>query len=46
MNGKGITEWNDGRVYEGDYLGDRKYGFGKFQWSDGRQYIGYWKDGK
>jgi hypothetical protein len=30
MNGKGITEWNDGRVYEGDYLGDRKYGFGKF----------------
>ena len=33
-------------MYEGDYLNDKKSGFGIYTWADGRQYHGMWKDGK
>lgn len=29
MHGKGIFKWPDGRVYEGDYIEDKKHGFGR-----------------
>lgn len=36
MHGKGIFKWPDGRVYEGDYMNDKKHGFGRVWWADGR----------
>ena len=35
MEGKGIFNWSDGRKYEGEYLDDKKHGFGRFEWPDG-----------
>jgi len=35
MHGKGIFTWRDGRRYEGDYINDKKEGFGMFEWPDG-----------
>lgn len=46
MNGKGVFTWTDGRVYEGEYVEDKKEGYGEFQWPDGRRYNGEWKDGR
>lgn len=40
MHGKGIFRWPDGRVYEGDYVDDKKEGLGKVIWPDGRIYEG------
>jgi len=42
MHGKGIFKWADGRVYEGDYVDDKKHGFGRVIWPDGREYEGEW----
>lgn len=36
----------DGRTYVGEYVMDKKHGYGVFTWSDGRMYKGGWKDGK
>ena len=36
----------DGRKYSGEYLDDKKHGYGVFTWSDGRMYKGQWKNGK
>jgi len=46
MNGKGTYTWRDGRVYEGDYVMDKKHGHGKYRWADGRIYDGPWVNGK
>lgn len=32
MHGRGIYTWKDGRRYEGEYLNDRKHGFGIYTW--------------
>ncbi len=40
MHGKGVFKWPDGRVYEGDYVNDKKHGIGKVTWPDGRVYEG------
>jgi hypothetical protein len=42
MHGKGVFKWPDGRVYEGDYVNDKKHGIGKVTWPDGRVYEGEW----
>lgn len=42
----GIYKWNDGRSYQGQYLDDKKHGYGIYRWTDGRQYSGYWNVGK
>jgi len=34
------------RKYNGNYVNDKKEGYGEFYWPDGRIYKGYWKDGK
>lgn len=38
--------WEDGKSYEGEYVDDKKEGYGVFIWPDGKKYEGYWKDGK
>ena len=43
MNGKGKFQWADGRVYEGEYVLDKKEGHGVLTWADGRKYEGQWK---
>lgn len=37
--------WKDGRAYHGQYINDKKHGFGTYQWADGRAYIGNWDNG-
>ena len=45
MNGKGKFIWDDGRIYEGDYVNDKKQGYGIFIWPLGeKKYEGTWKD--
>lgn len=54
MNGKGIMILTDGTKYEGEYLNDKKHGFGTITWgieffltiADSRCYSGNWKNGK
>lgn len=29
MEGQGVFTWVDGRKYEGEYLDDKKHGYGK-----------------
>merc|ERR1712061_817460 len=38
--------WPDGHEYSGQYVLDRKEGFGIFLWPDGRKYEGFWLRGK
>ena len=40
MEGRGVFSWSDGRVYEGEYVDDKKEGHGIFLWPDGRKYDG------
>ena len=42
----GYFTWPDGRIYHGEYLDDKKHGFGEFKYADGRMYSGYWMNGK
>jgi hypothetical protein len=30
MHGKGLYTWKDGRMYQGEYLNDKKHGFGEY----------------
>ena len=39
MHGKGEFYWVGGKVYIGDYVDDKKEGFGILKWSDGNHYI-------
>ena len=36
----------DGKIYDGDYVDDKKEGYGDFKWPDGKLYEGMCKDGK
>lgn len=42
MNGKGVTNWPDGKKYSGEYMDDKKHGYGIFEWNNGKKYEGYW----
>lgn len=44
MHGKG-HQLNDGREYQGEFVMDRKQGFGVMKW-DGNVYEGEWADGQ
>jgi len=46
MEGYGKFTWIDGRIYEGEYLADKKHGHGVFTWPDGKKYEGNWINGK
>ena len=43
--GKFITHFAGGNVYEGNYENGAKNGYGKFTWSDGNVYEGNWENG-
>ena len=32
MHGYGVYKWDDGRIYEGEYLNDKKHGKGVYKW--------------
>ena len=40
MQGFGVTEWGDGRKYEGFYNKDLKHGYGIYTFEDGSLYAG------
>jgi len=40
MHGKGIFTWSDNRKYVGEYINDKKEGYGEFFWPDGKIYKG------
>jgi len=46
MHGIGKYIWPNGRIYEGNYVFDKKHGYGMYKWPDGRKYEGNWNDGK
>ena len=46
MHGKGKYYFQDGRIFEGDYLNGRKNGAGKFTWPNGKIFEGDFRDGK
>ena len=37
--------WPNGKKYDGEFLNDKKDGYGVFTWENGRQYLGYWHQG-
>ena len=41
-----MLQWRDGREYRGEFVKDKREGFGQFKWADGRSYQGYWEGGK
>ena len=45
MHGRGVFTWSDGKIYDGEYVDDKKEGYGVFKWPDGKLYKGMWKDG-
>ena len=34
MHGKGEFIWPNGRLYKGDYVNDKREGFGEYTWLD------------
>jgi len=43
---RGETIWADKKRYVGEYLDDKKHGFGTFEWGNGKKYEGEWVNGK
>ena len=41
----GRTIFQSGNVHEGEYVDDKRHGWGRFIWSDGAYYDGYWLNG-
>jgi len=41
-----MFRWSDGKIYDGNYVDDKKEGWGVFIWPDGKKFEGYWKEGK
>jgi len=56
MHGEGIFTWPNGRKYIGEFVNDKKEGYGIHEWyilfinwnkrPDGRKYKGFWRNGK
>ena len=42
---KGILEFDNGDIYEGEVKDDKMEGQGIYTWSDGSKYAGEWKNG-
>ena len=43
-HGKGIMNWSNGSIYDGDWVADNRSGKGVFTWPNGDRYEGNWKD--
>ena len=44
MDGKGLFQWPDGRVYFGEFREGKKHGDGVFMWPNGQYYEGWFAD--
>ena len=45
-HGKGVYEWPNGELYDGQWWKGRKNGSGMWKGTDGDSYMGEWKNGK
>ena len=45
-HGRGIFEWSNGEIYDGEWVNGRKTGSGMWTSPDSESYIGEWKDDK
>ena len=45
MEGRGVFRWPNGRVYEGNFVNNKKSGNGKMTWPEGNYYDGEWEEG-
>ena len=45
-DGKGIYDFNDGRIYDGEWKKDKRDGKGVFIFNNGNKYDGEWKKKK
>lgn len=43
---RGEIVFKNGAVYQGQWLGDMKHGYGVQVWPDGARYEGYWRYNK
>lgn len=41
-----MITWPDGRFFEGNFLNNKRHGYGRMTWPDGRSYEGEWLEGK
>ena len=46
MHGRGLFKWPDGRMYDGEYMNDKKHGKGTLISAHGRRKEGLWANGK
>ena len=46
MHGYGFYIYDDKVTYDGQFVNDKKEGYGVYKWTDGRAYCGWWKSGK
>ena len=42
MEGNGVSQYNDGSVYQGHYVGGVKQGEGCYTWNNGQKFEGNW----
>jgi len=40
IQGQGVYNWPDGRIYTGDWVKNKMHGRGELKWKDGRSYKG------
>ncbi len=45
VQGLGRAIYESGNFYEGQFLDDKRDGYGIFIWNDGANYLGMWKNG-
>ena len=46
MTGYGFFVSNGGITYKGQFVDEKKDGFGDYKWTNGRRHVGWWKKGK
>ena len=42
MEGNGVSQYSDGSVYQGHYVGGVKQGEGSYTWNNGQKFVGNW----
>ena len=45
MHGNGVFKWSDGKIYDGQFVDDKRDGFGTMTYPDGKIYRGEWRFG-
>lgn len=42
----GTYKYEDGKKYKGDFMRNKRHGYGVFTWPNGKIYEGHWVNGK